>query len=352
METANSKTLDTSQYSYAYNELKEKLISGTTSNWIIEEVQPSYNKIVNIDEFTYDDVLKHLKEDLLPFFESIFNVSVFDAFVNSSKDEERSICDTLRQEYINFIHVEVNKIAKYLNDFRRDNQVFYNSFFQLQETLSKRIFKYVFKNSEFNGQSNYYALHGDSNQFLKIYLNEVLIAVRDRPMMISSGHIEFEINRMHKLILKNSNFSCLHWYHSELKSGLADLKFFYKRQSKYGLICSELILRRLYRELERYEFIDIEYTTENDFVKVFLYDWNGHDSVCVLKMDNPQTKYFLDQFKIHIDSKLKLSDIEKAKNITNKSGYINSSSLSASSSRNKFLGPKREDDLVALFKKA
>ena len=110
MKTAHTETsnsTDSSNHSYAYHELKEKLISGTTSNWIIEEVQPSYKKIVNRDEFSYEDVLKHLKEDLLPFFDSIFNVNVFDAFVNSSKDEELSICDTLRKEYINFISTQI-----------------------------------------------------------------------------------------------------------------------------------------------------------------------------------------------------------------------------------------------------
>ncbi|TMM58440.1 hypothetical protein FEE95_03140 [Maribacter algarum] len=351
METTSSKTPDNSQYSYAYHELREKLINGSNFRELFQEVREKYNSNGEKELVSYDDVIQYLKEDLLPYFESIFNFNLFDTYVNSNTIHEPSICDALRKEYINFIYDKANDIANSLKEFKQGNKEFYKSFMATQNDFTKSIFLFVFKNSHFTGKDTYYVLNGGSNKFIKEYLTSILIQIREQPTAISSRLIQLEINRVHALLLKNANFNFLNWYLDELKSGLNDLKYVYDSQPNYGLKCSEIALKNLYHKLKREDFVDIDHTTETNFVEVFLKNWYSHESICVLKMDNPQTKYFLDQFKIHIDSKLKLSDIEKAKNITNKSGYINSSSLSASSSRNKFLGPKREEDLVALFKK-
>lgn len=348
--TITSNKTDSSNHSYAYYELKEKLINGSDFYELIQEVREKYKATGNKELISYDDVSKYLKEDLLPFIESIFNFNLFDAYMNSSRIQESSICDTIRVEFVNFINIESNTIVIALNEFKNGHEDLYEAYSDLENSLVRRIFQFVFQNTRFTGGEKKFILNADSNQFIKEYLNTVLVATREKPNAIHFGLLEAEVNRVQTLILKNANFNFLNWYLIELKSALTDLKFIHKSQPNYGLKCSELALRKLYRKLKSEDFIDIDHTTEDNFVEVFLKDWYTHDSICVLKMDNPQTKCFLDQFKVHLNSKLLLSHIEKVKNIANKNGYISSASLSASSSRNKLMGPDHEQYLSNIFK--
>ena len=345
------KNINFPNYTYLYDRLKEIIINDAQLHYTVRENQQIFGNKNNLELVSYKDVTMCLKEDLLPFFESIFSYNLFDIYINSNNTNSYDICDILREKYIKFIFGEANVLAKNLIDFKKGDSDFYPLFSTLEKDLIRNILRYVFKSSQFIGKETYYLLHGDSNKFIKEYLTAVLIQIRENPKAVSSRLLQLEINRVQTLILKNANFNFLNWYLNELKSTLKDLKFIYEKQPNYGLNCSEIVLRELYRELKRWDFIEIGHTSETNFVEVFLKDWYSHKSICALKMDNLQTKYFLDQFKVHIDSAIKVSDIEKVKNIVNKNGFISSASLSASFSRSKEIGPKREDDLVAVFRK-
>jgi len=350
MKTLCFKPTKNLKYSYAYYELLDKFVNSRVLAIPVREGWSKYEEKAHKEWISYKDVDQCLKEDLLPFFESIFNFNLIETYLSSNKICALSIYDTLRTEYIDFIYRKANSITKDLKDFKTGNSEFYQSFLNLENGMSRNICRFVFKNSQFTGKENHYVLNGDSNLFIKEYLNTVLIQTREKPKVISSRLLQLEINRIQVLILKNTSFNFLNWYLTELKSALNDLKFIHDQDLTYGLKCSELRIRKLYRKLKREDFIDIDHTTETNFMEVFLKEWYTHESICILKMDNPQTKYFLDQFKVHIDSYLKISDVAKVKNIANNNGFISSSSLSASSSRNKLIGPKREQDLLLLFK--
>ncbi len=350
MKTLRFKPTNNLKYSYAYYELWDKFTKSTVNALTAYECWAKYEGKVYKELITHKDVDKCLKEDLLPFFESIFNINLLETYLSSNEICVSSIFDALRTEYIDFIYHEANSIAEDLNDFKNGNLEFYQSFSSLENGYSRSICRFVFKNSQFTGKESNYVLHGGSNLFIKEFLKSILIQIREKPKTVTSRLLQLEFNRIQVLILKNTSFNFLSWYLAELKSALNDLKFVHDQELTYGLKCSEIIIKQLYRKLKRENFIDIDHTTETNFTEVFLKEWYTHDSICVLKMDNPQTKYFLDQFKVHIDASLKVSDIAKVKNIANNNGFISSSSLSASSSRNKLIGPKREEDLLLLFK--
>lgn len=346
----SSKNSNNFNYTYLYRQLKETFVNDFRPHETIREDRPVFTCRSNQEYISFEDVLNYVKNDLEPFFKSIFNINIFNRYVNLNNVDETNICSTFRKEYIDFIYKEANTLAKNLNDFKNGHNEFYGLFTNLEKDLTRNLFLFVFRNSHFTGKNTCYFLNGDSNQFIKEYLNSILIQTREKPKNTSSRLLQLEVNRIQVLILKNTRFNFLNWYLTELKCALNDLKFIHDCELTYGLKCSEIKIRKLYRKLKRADFIDIDHTTEINFIEVFLKEWYTHDSICVLKMDNPQTKYFLDQFKVHIDTSLKVSDIAKVKNIANKNGYISSSSLSASSSRNKLIGPKREQDLLLLFK--
>ncbi|MGJ8735394.1 hypothetical protein [Zobellia laminariae] len=350
MEGSHSK-LAKNSHTYLYHQLKEAFVNVDRFRDTIMEEQPLFKYGNSQERIPFDDVLKSVKNDLEPFFKSIFNINKFSDYVNSNNIHEPSICNALRKEYVYFIYEMTNTIAKDLNDFKKGNHEFYASFSNFEKGMSRNLIHFIFNNSQFTGNDEYYESSSDSNQFIKEYLTSILIETRENPKAISSRLLILEINRVQTMILKNANFNFLHWYLNELKSAMNDLKFVHDTRLNYGLKCSEKLLRNLYRKLKSEDFIDIDHTTETNFIEVFIEDWYTHDSICVLKMDNPQTNYFLNQFKINIDASIKVSDIEKVKNIRNKNGYIRSASLSASSSRNKKIGPKKEAELVTLFVK-
>lgn len=112
----------------------------------------------------------------------------------------------------------------------------------------------------------------------------------------------------------------------------------------YGLKINDSVLRELYKELERNEFIDIEKTSEKDFCKVLTSNWNKHHSVVYMEMDNIQFKLFLDCIDEVLKIKIPLTKIELAKNIKNKNGFIKASSVYASKSKSKM--PPKDAELI------
>lgn len=119
-----------------------------------------------------------------------------------------------------------------------------------------------------------------------------------------------------------------------------------KSKRNYGVKLSKKKLKCIYKELERYEFIDNTKTLEEDFIKVFLLDWDSHSSIVHLEMDNLQLKLFLDQLRTVLEIKLPLARLEEAENIYNKNNKIKPGSISASVWRNNKNGgmpPKRAE---------
>jgi len=111
----------------------------------------------------------------------------------------------------------------------------------------------------------------------------------------------------------------------------------------YNLNIADQHLKKLYVELEKYSFVDPLKTTATDFINVLKLDWQDHNSFIYIKLDNPQTKIFIDSIKQFYRVKLSLSQIEFVENIRNKNGIINARSVSASSSRNDKIAPHPKD---------
>ena len=63
--------------------------------------------------------------------------------------------------------------------------------------------------------------------------------------------------------------------------------------SKCGLTPQYKDLEKIYKELDRYNLIDIDRTSKEDFIKVYKLDWKDHDSVIHFKISNVELNFFL-----------------------------------------------------------
>jgi len=121
--------------------------------------------------------------------------------------------------------------------------------------------------------------------------------------------------------------------------------------SSYKISTDSNILKQLYRELVKEEFVDIELTSEEAFINVLTLDWNSHDSIIQFNFDHPQTKFFLDGIKKNLNINIQLSKIEKSSNIRNNSGEIIASRIRSSYSRSKKTSSiKKEDKIMDIIK--
>lgn len=102
----------------------------------------------------------------------------------------------------------------------------------------------------------------------------------------------------------------------------------------FNIDCNIDYLKKLYRNLEREEFILHSNTSLDDFFFVFLYNWNEHESVIHLEMDHPQTYLFFKELERQLNIKIPFSEIELSQKIHNNSGIIKATSLSSSAKRN------------------
>jgi hypothetical protein len=67
-----------------------------------------------------------------------------------------------------------------------------------------------------------------------------------------------------------------------------------KASENFNLSISDLQLRQLYNELVRFDLLNHDLTSLEDFRNVLLKDWNEHDSRLHLKMDGPSCREFYD----------------------------------------------------------
>ncbi len=122
----------------------------------------------------------------------------------------------------------------------------------------------------------------------------------------------------------------------------------------YNLSTNNKILNKLYNELRRYSFINEEKTSYEDFINVLTLNWNDHESIIFLEMNNPQTQLFFNSLNEYLDIKIPLTQIEFSKKIENKNGLLKAKSIyaSVSKSKNFSISPKQSDLLIKIVKSA
>lgn len=91
-----------------------------------------------------------------------------------------------------------------------------------------------------------------------------------------------------------------------------------KIKGNYQIGVKNEILEKIYKELDRYNLIDIDRTSKEDFIKVFKLDWKDHDSVIHFKISNVELNFFLKCFNEDLKEKIPLTFIEYAGNIKTK----------------------------------
>ncbi len=71
-----------------------------------------------------------------------------------------------------------------------------------------------------------------------------------------------------------------------------------KKQHNFNISTTIDQLKDLYNSLVTYDMIIAERTDKDDFVKVFIEDWNTHDSKVYFKLDAPSCREFYELFKV------------------------------------------------------
>ncbi len=134
----------------------------------------------------------------------------------------------------------------------------------------------------------------------------------------------------------------------KIQNTLERLKRNTRIQGNYLININKNILEELYKQLEKNNFIDIHKTSQENFIKVLMDNWEDHNSIIHLEMNNIQFKSFIDKFKKYFDINIPLTHIEFAENIYNKNGKIKANSIYVSNSKNN-LTPKNENLLDSIF---
>ena len=112
-----------------------------------------------------------------------------------------------------------------------------------------------------------------------------------------------------------------------------------KIKGNYQIEVKNEVLEEIYNELNRYDFIDIDRTSKEDFIKVFKLDWKDHDSVIHFKITNVEVKFFIECFDEVLKEKIPLTFIEHAGNIKTKDRIFKASTLYSGGSQSENNSP-------------
>lgn len=112
-----------------------------------------------------------------------------------------------------------------------------------------------------------------------------------------------------------------------------------KIKGNYQIEVKNEVLEEIYNELNRYDFIDIDRTSKEDFIKVFKLDWKDHDSVIHFKISNVEIRFFIKCFNDDLKEKIPLTFIEHAGNIKTKDRIFKATTLYSGGSRSENNSP-------------
>lgn len=280
--------------------------------------------------------IKDMKNDELSFF---VKEKVFSHFINDVSSYE-NIDDYSKTFLIDYVNLNCNlKIYKILEGLLNNKKVPLDILETELFTLKDFIISENLSNLD-------YVLNSFS-EYLKTsieYENYENILISMKIVDIINTHKYHLINYLDLITLKLEEIN--------IKASKSNKSI--KRSNNYDLgMIDDKILINLYNELERNEFINIFETSCDQFIVVLKKDWNEHNSIIHLKMDNIQLNFFLRNLNKYLKIKLSLSKIELAKNIYNKNGILKAYSVSASYSESLRKGtePKRKKEILSIFKK-
>ncbi|PWA05999.1 hypothetical protein [Flavobacterium laiguense] len=120
------------------------------------------------------------------------------------------------------------------------------------------------------------------------------------------------------------------------------------KTGNYMINIDKEILKKLYFGLEKFMFIDQKKTTLDQFIEVFELDWDAHNSIVYLEMDNIQFNFFIECIHDFFNAKIPITFIERSGNIENKNGKIKAKSVYASVSKSNMI-PKDFKSIKSIF---
>ncbi len=96
----------------------------------------------------------------------------------------------------------------------------------------------------------------------------------------------------------------------------------------FHLDLNDLVFRKLFAYLMKYEFIDEELTSYDEFFNVMTLDFGRHDDVIHFKMNLAELKYLLEKIK-KLKKGLTLTSFEKSNKIYNKGKLVTQKSMTS-----------------------
>jgi len=101
----------------------------------------------------------------------------------------------------------------------------------------------------------------------------------------------------------------------------------------FNLDLNDLVFRKLFAYLIKYEYVDEELTTYDEFFNVMVLDFRGHDDVIHFNMNLAELKYLLEKIK-KLKKGVTLTSFEKSNKIYNKGKLITQKGLTSAYSDN------------------
>ncbi len=101
----------------------------------------------------------------------------------------------------------------------------------------------------------------------------------------------------------------------------------------FNLDMNDLVLRKHFDYLTKYEYVDEELTNYDEFYTIMTLDFRGHDEVVHFNMNLSELKYLLEKLK-KLKKGITLTSFEKSNKIYNKGKLVTQKGLTSASSDN------------------
>jgi hypothetical protein len=216
-----------------------------------------------------------------------------------------------------------------------------------------------------NSNKDYFLIFNCNKDFQKLIINHLktkeyskdtlinkLLIIKDYvlecfldPLTILIPTLKNQLGKTNKLFIENDTYICdlieeltqIEEKYIELTNRVENKIHSFSKNIKgnYQIDLKNEILEKLYKELDKFDFIDINKTSKDDFLNVLKLDWSYHNSIIYMRLNNIDFKYFILSFEKYFKNKIYLTFIEEAKNIKTINGDVTAKSIAVSFSKSK-----------------
>ena len=232
-------------------------------------------------------------------------------------------------------HIEIDEYFPRSNFNTSDNEKDYFLVFNCKKDL-RNLVHYYLNTKEYPRETLTAKLLVLKESILKYFIDPLAIILLTFKSRLQKSDKLFNENTVYLKDLINELEDIEEKYQNYINEIDAKINSFSRKKiGNYLIDINNEFLNKIYKELCKYDYIDIDRTSKEDFIKVLKDDWKDHNSIIHFKITNIEFRHIINCFNKYFNVNILYTFIEIADNIKIKNRQFKAKAFYSGGSQSK-----------------